>query len=216
MRFTKMEYAQVKPFKTKNAGWGLMAMEDIKEGQFVIEYVGEVIDKKECDQRLKKNATDNISNFYFLNLDKDLVIDAGPKGNLARFMNHSCEPNCVTQKWTVNKAPRVGLFALKDIPAGKASALVCMVINPLCSFYFLLCAGSELTFNYNLDCRGNERTKCKCESTLCSGFIGDRPRSPEEAQNNNQKGGRSSLVNGKSKKRRRSSSRKSSSEPNSE
>lgn len=193
MRFTKMEYAQVKPFKTKNAGWGLMAMEDIKEGQFVIEYVGEVIDKKECDQRLKKNATDNISNFYFLNLDKDLVIDAGPKGNLARFMNHSCEPNCVTQKWTVNKAPRVGLFALKDIPAG-----------------------SELTFNYNLDCRGNERTKCKCESTLCSGFIGDRPRSPEEAQNNNQKGGRSSLVNGKSKKRRRSSSRKSSSEPNSE
>lgn len=93
-------------------------MEDIKEGQFVIEYVGEVIDQEECDRRLKKNASDQISNFYFLNLDKDLVIDAGPKGNLARFMNHSCEPNCVTQKWVVNNATRVGLFALKDIPSG--------------------------------------------------------------------------------------------------
>ena len=32
---------------------------------------------------------------------KDIIIDAGPKGNLARFMNHSCEPNCETQKWQV-------------------------------------------------------------------------------------------------------------------
>lgn len=95
-----------------------MAEEDLKEGQFVIEYCGEVIDEQECDRRLKKIASDQ-SNFYFLNLDKDLFIDAGPKGNLSRFMNHSCEPNCITQKWEVNKMPRVGLFALKDIPAGK-------------------------------------------------------------------------------------------------
>lgn len=117
-RFRKLEYAKLKPFKTENAGWGLMAEEDLKEGQFVIEYCGEVIDEQECDRRLKKIASDQ-SNFYFLNLDKDLFIDAGPKGNLSRFMNHSCEPNCITQKWEVNKMPRVGLFALKDIPAGK-------------------------------------------------------------------------------------------------
>jgi SET domain-containing protein len=46
------------------------------------------------------------------------VIDAGDKGNIARFMNHSCNPNCETQKWTVNGDIRIGLFALKDVPAG--------------------------------------------------------------------------------------------------
>ena len=46
------------------------------------------------------------------------VIDAGPKGNLARFMNHSCDPNVETQKWDVNGDIRIGLFALTDIPAG--------------------------------------------------------------------------------------------------
>lgn len=46
------------------------------------------------------------------------VIDAGPKGNLSRFMNHSCAPNCETQKWTANGDVRVGLFAIYDIPAG--------------------------------------------------------------------------------------------------
>lgn len=46
------------------------------------------------------------------------VIDAGPKGNLSRFMNHSCAPNCETQKWTANGDVRVGLFAIYDIPTG--------------------------------------------------------------------------------------------------
>lgn len=55
----------------------------------------------------------------FLFFLKDRIIDAGPKGNYSRFMNHSCNPNCETQKWTVNGDVRVGLFALCDIPAGK-------------------------------------------------------------------------------------------------
>ena len=49
---------------------------------------------------------------------KDRIIDAGPKGNQARFMNHCCQPNCETQKWTVNGDTRVGLFAIQDIPKG--------------------------------------------------------------------------------------------------
>lgn len=51
-------------------------------------------------------------------LFQDRIIDAGPKGNQARFMNHCCQPNCETQKWTVNGDTRVGLFALQDIPKG--------------------------------------------------------------------------------------------------
>lgn len=64
-------------------------------------------------------------------------------------MNHSCQPNCETQKWTVNGDTRVGLFALVDIPAG-----------------------AELTFNYNLECVGPDKKPCMCGAPNCSGFIG--------------------------------------------
>ncbi|CAJ0954079.1 unnamed protein product [Ranitomeya imitator] len=89
---------------------------------------------------------------------QDRVIDAGPKGNFARFMNHCCQPNCETQKWTVNGDTRVGLFALFDIKSG-----------------------TELTFNYNLECLGNGKTVCKCGAPNCSGFLGVRPKNQPTA-----------------------------------
>lgn len=88
------------------------------QGQFVIEYVGDLVDEDECKRRIAQAHEENITNFYMLTLDKNRIIDAGPKGNYSRFMNHSCEPNLETQKWTVNGDIRVGLFTLKDIPAG--------------------------------------------------------------------------------------------------
>lgn len=42
--------------------------------------------------------------------------------------------------------------------------------------YVLSHSGTELTFNYNLDCLGNEKTVCKCGAPNCSGFLGDRPK----------------------------------------
>lgn len=118
-RFRKREYVKTKPFNTGSRGWGLKAQEDIKKGTFVIEYVGEIIDEKECTRRLAEKTVKNDSNFYFLTIDKERIIDAGPSGNLARFMNHSCDANCETRKWVVNGATRVGLFAVKDIPNGQ-------------------------------------------------------------------------------------------------
>ncbi|RWS12499.1 histone-lysine N-methyltransferase NSD2-like isoform X2 [Dinothrombium tinctorium] len=172
-RFRKREYVKCVPFKTESRGWGLKTIHDIKKHQFVIEYVGELIDEAECERRLNKMIASNETNFYFLTIDKDTIIDAGPKGNLARFMNHSCTPNCETQKWVVNGVTRVGLFALHDIPAG-----------------------SELTFNYNLDCCGNEKTKCMCSSKNCSGFIGVRPTKAVGEEINKK------MANGGNKKRR--------------
>lgn len=64
-------------------------------------------------------------------------------------MNHSCQPNCETQKWTVNGDNRVGLFAIQDIPADE-----------------------ELTFNYNLVCVGKGQKECKCNAPNCKGYIG--------------------------------------------
>ncbi|XP_060792461.1 histone-lysine N-methyltransferase, H3 lysine-36 specific isoform X2 [Neoarius graeffei] len=151
--FTKRQYSQVEIFRTLSRGWGLRCCHDIKKGAFVSEYVGEVIDEEECRARIKNAQENDIGNFYLLTLDKDRIIDAGPKGNQARFMNHSCQPNCETQKWTVNGDTRVGLFALVDVAAG-----------------------TELTFNYNLECLGNGKTVCKCGAPNCSGFLGVRPK----------------------------------------
>lgn len=100
----------------KEKGFGLVTREVIEAGAFVIEYVGEIIDDTEFQQRMAQKSKDRDQNFYFLSVERDYIIDAGPKGNLARFMNHSCEPNCETQKWVVNGLMRVGLFAITDIP----------------------------------------------------------------------------------------------------
>ena len=104
---------------------------EIKSGEFVLEYVGELIDEATCQKRVKEYHENEISDYYFLTIDRDNIIDAFPKGNLSRFMNHSCNPNCETQKWTVNGEVRVGLFATRDISNGE-----------------------ELSFNYHLDCMG--------------------------------------------------------------
>ncbi|KAG8439398.1 hypothetical protein GDO86_005564 [Hymenochirus boettgeri] len=151
--FSKRQYPEVEIFRTLSRGWGLRCLTDVKKGEFVNEYVGEMIDEEECHARIRYAQEHDISNFYMLTLDKDRVIDAGPKGNFARFMNHCCQPNCETQKWTVNGDTRVGLFALCDIKSG-----------------------TELTFNYNLECLGNGKTVCKCGAPNCSGFLGVRPK----------------------------------------
>ncbi|XP_055018152.1 histone-lysine N-methyltransferase NSD3 isoform X3 [Boleophthalmus pectinirostris] len=152
--FSKRMYAETEVFKTEVCGWGLRTNQALRKGDFVTEYVGEVIDSEECQQRIKQAHENHVTNFYMLTLTKDRVIDAGPKGNSSRFMNHSCSPNCETQKWTVNGDVRIGLFALCDIEAG-----------------------TELTFNYNLHCVGNRRTSCHCGSDNCSGYLGVQPTS---------------------------------------
>uniref|UniRef100_A0A8C3A3D8 Histone-lysine N-methyltransferase NSD3 n=1 Tax=Cyclopterus lumpus TaxID=8103 RepID=A0A8C3A3D8_CYCLU len=152
--FSKRLYAETEVIKTDGRGWGLRTNQALRKGDFVTEYVGEVIDSEECQQRIKRAHENHVANFYMLTLTKDRVIDAGPKGNSSRFMNHSCSPNCETQKWTVNGDVRIGLFALCDIEAGEF-----------------------LTFNYNLHCVGNRRSSCQCGSDNCSGFLGVQPTS---------------------------------------
>ena len=77
------------------------------------EYVGDLIDEAEADRRLMWAHANNITDYYMMILDSQRIIDAGPKGNYSRFMNHSCSPNVYSEKWTVNMDTRVGLFALK-------------------------------------------------------------------------------------------------------
>lgn len=162
--FSNLQYPETRVTRTEGKGWGLVATRDIRKGEFVNEYVGEVINEAECLARIKQAQEENARHFYMLTIDKDHIIDAGRKGNYSRFMNHSCQPNCETQKWMVNGSTRVGLFALRDIPAGV-----------------------ELTYNYNLECIGNDKTVCRCGASNCSGFLGDRPKSTTNSSDKSKK-----------------------------
>ncbi|XP_059080477.1 uncharacterized protein LOC131878504 isoform X2 [Tigriopus californicus] len=153
-RFTKRLYPKLTVGLTQGRGWALVVGEDVKKGDFIIEYVGELITQDEFQRRLQSSLQRKAeSNFYYMTMDNHRMIDAGPKGNMSRFMNHSCDPNCETQKWTVNGDTRVGLFAKENIKSG-----------------------SELTFNYQFEAVGEVKTKCLCGAKNCSGFIGEKPK----------------------------------------
>ncbi len=67
------------------SGLGLFAVTAFRKGERVIEYVGELIDDEEADRR---------SNRYLFEIKKDLNIDGSTRSNAARYVNHSCRPNC--------------------------------------------------------------------------------------------------------------------------
>lgn len=104
---------------TDSKGWGLFAKEEIPENRFIIEYMGEVIDSVEFDQRFNRAKANKDDNYYFMYLVKNMYIDAKHYGNNARFINHSCDPNAESNKWTVysngQEQVRIGIFAKRKI-----------------------------------------------------------------------------------------------------
>ncbi|KYQ92214.1 SET domain-containing protein [Tieghemostelium lacteum] len=148
-RFQRKQYADLHPFSAGPKGWGLKTKQPIKKDQFVVEYCGEVISKNTCMDRM--TAAENEKFFYFLTLDSKECIDATNKGNISRFINHSCDPNCRTQKWTVKGEMKIGIFAIKDIAPG-----------------------TEITFDYNFERFGAAKQPCYCESYNCRGFLGEK------------------------------------------
>jgi hypothetical protein len=91
------------------AGLGLVTLEDIKKGDLVIEYTGEKISSDEADRRGGK--------YLFTVLDDKLVIDGKGRKNLARYINHSCRPNCEAEVDEDKK--RVFIYAKRNIKAGE-------------------------------------------------------------------------------------------------
>lgn len=97
-RFQLQQHAQTYPIKTKDRGWGLAAGQLIRKGAFVIQYLGEIytVDSKVGAGRLEKYR--GSLSTYLMSTSHNEVIDPTRKGNFARFINHSCDPNCETQK----------------------------------------------------------------------------------------------------------------------
>ena len=69
-------------------------------GEFILEYTGEVVKIDEFRRRMEFEYA-NDHHHYCLTLDREFVIDGYRMGNIGRFVNHSCEPNCEMQKWLV-------------------------------------------------------------------------------------------------------------------
>nr|XP_003705533.2 PREDICTED: probable histone-lysine N-methyltransferase CG1716 isoform X1 [Megachile rotundata]XP_012145891.1 PREDICTED: probable histone-lysine N-methyltransferase CG1716 isoform X1 [Megachile rotundata] len=156
-RFQNCEYAKCEVFRTEKKGFGLRAMADMLAGEFIMEYVGEVVDPKDFRRRAKEYSKDKNRHYYFMALKSDQIIDATMKGNVSRFINHSCDPNSETQKWTVNGELRIGFFNKKFIAAGE-----------------------EITFDYHFQRYGKEAQKCFCEAANCRGWIGETPEEEKE------------------------------------
>lgn len=68
--FTKRQYPETKIIRTDGKGWGLVAKRDIRKGEFVNEYVGELIDEEECMARIRHAHENDITHFYMLTIDK--------------------------------------------------------------------------------------------------------------------------------------------------
>ncbi|KAF5298400.1 hypothetical protein FQR65_LT01178 [Abscondita terminalis] len=158
-RFQKSNFSPCEVFRTDKKGLGIRATANIPHGEFILEYVGEVIGPDEFDERATEYSKEKNPHYYFMSLRSDAVIDATQKGNISRFINHSCDPNAETQKWTVNGELRIGFFSKRTIIAGE-----------------------EITFDYQFQRYGKEAQKCFCESSLCRGWLGEEPEEDEEEE----------------------------------
>ncbi|KAL1306579.1 hypothetical protein AAFC00_005263 [Neodothiora populina] len=150
-RFQQKRFADVSVIKTEKKGFGLRANTDLKSNDFIFEYIGEVIPEPVFRRRMHQYDQEGIKHFYFMSLTKSEFVDATKKGNLGRFCNHSCNPNCFVDKWVVGDKLRMGIFAERDIACGE-----------------------ELVFNYNVDRYGADPQPCYCNEPNCSGFIGGK------------------------------------------
>jgi SET domain-containing protein len=130
------EYLEVR--QSAIHGTGGYARRDISAGMRVVEYVGERITKAESDRRCEAN------NEYIFIIDDDWDLDGLQSWNPARFINHSCAPNCEAE-WD---GDRLFIVALRDIKQGE-----------------------ELSFNYGYDLENYEDHKCHCRTPQCVGYI---------------------------------------------
>lgn len=95
-------------------GKGVFALQDLAEGETIIEYVGEIISWDEAQDRHPHDPSDPNHTFYF-HVNEDRVIDALYGGNSSRWINHSCGPNCEADE----ENDRIFIKALRNIKAGE-------------------------------------------------------------------------------------------------
>jgi histone-lysine N-methyltransferase SETD1 len=143
----KQRKKRLKFGRSRTHAWGLFADEAIEREDFVIEYVGELVRANLADRREAMYEAKGLDSSYLFKIDDDTVVDATVRGSAARFINHSCDPNCYTKIISIDGQKRIVIYAKT-------------IINP----------GEELTYDY---CFNYEEDKipCNCGAKLCRGFL---------------------------------------------
>ena len=130
-------------------GTGAFATRTIRKGTRIIEYLGQRISWRTADKRYDDEKMNRHHTFLFT-VDDKTCIDAGVNGNDARFLNHSCDPNCEA----INDRKRIFIDAVRTIPAG-----------------------TELVYDYQYERTDDHSAederfyKCRCGSPKCRGTI---------------------------------------------
>lgn len=119
-------------------GRGCFAIQPIKKGTALIEYVGEKISKAESALRCEA------LNVYIFTLDDDFDVDGDMDWNPAKYINHSCAPNCEAEIF----GDQIWIMSLRDIEVGE-----------------------EISFNYSYDLEDHKDHPCRCGAPACVGYI---------------------------------------------
>lgn len=135
---------------------GIFAKHDIPNDTPIIEYVGEKITKAESRRRgdalMEKSKKTGCAAVYVFTLNKRYDIDGGKGRNPARYINHSCDPNC--EAYIIRG--RIWIYSLREIKAGE-----------------------ELTYNYGFDADTWDDHPCRCGSKRCIGYIVEEKQWPK-------------------------------------
>lgn len=143
-RKMKQEWRQnVVLARSKIQGLGLYAARDLEKHQMIIEYIGEVIRSDLTDIREKRYEDQN-RGIYMFRLDDERVLDATMCGGMARYINHSCDPSCVTETVEVDRDNHIIIFANRRISRGE-----------------------ELSYDYKFDYEDDNRIPCNCGASNC-------------------------------------------------
>lgn len=105
-------------------GWGLYAEENIAISDMIIEYVGEKVRQAVANVRELRYDKQGMGSSYLFRIDEDAVVDATKKGGIARFINHSCSPNCTAKIIRVDGTKRIVIYALKEIAKSKSTIVL--------------------------------------------------------------------------------------------
>ncbi|XP_061598304.1 histone-lysine N-methyltransferase 2B isoform X4 [Cololabis saira] len=151
MRFRHLEKISkeaVGVYRSAIDGRGLYCKRNIDAGEMVIEYAGTVIRAVLTDKREKYYDSKGIG-CYMFRIDDFDVVDATMQGNAARFINHSCEPNCYSRVINVDGRKHIVIFALRKIYRGE-----------------------ELTYDYKFPIEDDDnKLHCNCGARRCRRFL---------------------------------------------
>ena len=130
-------------------GRGVFARRRMREDEIVVEYQGEIVSEREAERRYPEDMN-GINHTFIFGVEHDYNIDGGAKGNSARWINHSCQPNCDT--FENNK--RIFIRAIRAIRPGEEL-----------TYDYAIEAGEKITRSVRA------RWPCWCGSKRCRGTV---------------------------------------------